>query len=200
MLPKRRRTKWRPERKTGCRPAIPTASVLVRSFTRYHTSIGKNQPRRFNGADHLEHLQLPKRRRPTTSRYVETLWRHSSSELLSFQCHQWWWELLCKQRRRRKNRGGQLLTFCVLCEIIPRGKKNNNLTAEEDIYLWMFQKPLFHPLPFCSCFVYILIWRKKLCLLSLTVSFWLLLWLFRVKITTSSIYWLLWWLLIMTSV
>ena len=25
----------------------------------------------------------------------------------------------------------------------------------------MFQKPLFHPLPFCSCFVYILIWRKK---------------------------------------
>ena len=76
-------------------------------------------------------------------RYVETLWRHSSSELvttylLSFQCHQWWWELLCKQRRRRKNRGGQLLTFSVLCEIIPRGKK---------IIIWLRKKTFI-----CECF------------------------------------------------
>ena len=51
-----------------------------------------------------------------------------------------------------------LLVFYVK---LSHEEKNNNLTAEEDIYLWMFQKPLFHPLPFCSCFVYILIWRKK---------------------------------------
>ena len=55
-------------------------------------------------------------------------------------------------------------------------EEKNNLTAEEDIYLWMFQNRCFTAV-LRVCFVYILIWREKLCLLFLTVSFWML-WLF----------------------
>jgi hypothetical protein len=59
---------------------------------------------------------------------VETLWRHSSSSELVTKLS------VCaisddenysyvNKEEEKIRRGGQLLTFCVLCEIIPRGKK-----------------------------------------------------------------------------
>ena len=90
---------------------------------------------------------------PTTSRYVETLWRHSSSELLSFQCHQWWWELLCKQRRRKKSWRPAFDFLCFMWNYPTRKK-----------IIWLRKKTFI-----CECFKTVVSLQFCVCVLF---TFW----------------------------